>query len=276
MKVHIVMNGRTIPYFNHCIKNHLLLADHPEQIEFGAYALDDEGVVRAGNQEDLGITASFLEVTALKHGAGSVGHMIGLNAIFANLKKNDINVISDSDCVVLMKGWDTKLKELIAGGLGCIGTTYEDVGGFSSGAGTFQTYKRVPNFSWIALSPKYSWKFDTSEDKANPLPITTQEQSEAFNLPIGYTLFREPCWQFPLYLYQNNITYGSLEFVRPTSSKAKAVLSGEDYHTEYTLADGTPFVAHQRGSMKQLFRVDHLSKTFYDACDAYIASQLGK
>ena len=267
MRIHIVMNGQTVDYYEHCVKNHTLLADDPTNLDFVAYSLDGWGYAAV---EKLGG-----KVVRLRDGAGSTGHMIGLDAAFDNFVKNDINVISDSDCVVLMKGWDTKLREIMLTS-DVVGSTYEDLGGFSSGNSTTQTYKRVPNFSWCALSSNYDWKFDTSLSKEKPLLIETQTQSETFNLPIGYSLFREPCWQFPVYLHERKIPYYSLEFVRPTSSKAKAVLTGEDYHTEYTLSDGTPYVAHQRGSMKHKFRVDHLSKTFYDACDKYIAEELKK
>lgn len=272
MRVHIVMSGRTFPYFEYCVKNHLELASDTNLLEFYAYALDEQGYDMA---------STFMEnmpgeVIRLPNGSGSIGHMIGLNAIFTKIEGDeDPNVISDADCIVLMKGWDVWLRHALKTH-GAIGTTYEDVGGFSSGNDSVQTYKRVPNFSWCALAAGPDWSnIDTSSDKGSPFAITTQEQSETFNLPIGFSVYREPCWQFPLFLKQRKIKSYPLNFVRPTSKEAKAVLSGEDYHTEYQLLDGTPFVAHQRGSMSKDFRVHHLSKTFYDACEAYIAKNNG-
>lgn len=264
MRIHIVTSQQTFKYFEYCVRNHIALADNPKDLSFVAYCLDDISTSQVSAMGHVAIR--------LPNGSGSIAHMNGIRAALSNLS-DDIDVISDSDCIVLMYGWDTKLRELMAT-YGTLGTTYEDLGGFSSGDGAAQTYKRVPNFSWIALSPKYNWDFDVSADKANLFAIENEEQSKAFNLPIGYSLFREPCWKFPIHLSENSIPYYSLEFVRPTSGHAKAVLSGEDYHTEYTLSDDTPFVAHQRGSMSKEFRVHHLSKTFYDACEAYIAKQV--
>ena len=63
--------------------------------------------------------------------------------------------------------------------------------------------------------------------------------------------------------------YYSFDFIRPTLGAAKAVTTNQDYHTEYQLKDGTPFVAHQRGSMSKAFRQHPLSTTFYDACELY-------
>ena len=267
MRVHIVTSAVTYQYYEYCVANHRALAAKPERLDFVAYCLDSDSYQR--------VLSSGGKAVLLPPGnSGSIAHMLGIKAALANMEAGEVNIIADSDSLVLLRGWDVKLEEIVAEDVDVIGTIYEDIGGFSSGTGVSQTYKRVPNFTWCALTTRHAWDFDVSADKGNLLPITTKEQSEAFNLPIGFSLFREPCWKFPLYLYENSIKYYSLEFVRPNSGKAKAVLTGEDYHTEYTLSDGTPFVAHQRGSMSKQFRVHPLSKTFYDACDAYIASQL--
>ena len=280
MRVHIVMSAHTFEYFTYCVTNHMKLADRPDLLEFCAYSLDKQGYDMAELWGAAVFTpingSSKFKVIRLPDGSGSIGHMIGLNAIFKSCAGDDeINVISDSDCIMLMKGWDSWLRDAVHQGYGALGTTYEDVGGFSSGSGTAQTYKRIPNFSWCALAPRNNWDFDTSSDKQNLFPIMTKEQSEIWNLPIGSQLYREPCWMFPHFLSLNGIKPYPFDFVRPTSSKAKAVLSGEDYHTEYQLHDGTPYVAHQRGSMSKAFRVHHLSKTFYDACEAYIEKNNG-
>lgn len=263
MRIHVVTSRATLPYFFYCVKNHASMAANPESLSFVAYCLDEQSAVEI---EKSGIA----RVVRLPPGnSGSIAHMLGIRASFANMESGEINIIADSDTVILAKGWDYVLRQIMQE-CDVVGTIYEDIGGFSSGAGKSQTYKRVPNFTWCALTTKFPWDFDVSADKANTLPITTEDQSKAFNLPIGFELFREPCWKFPLYLYENGIKYYSLEFVRPTSGQAKAVLTGNDYHTEYTLADGTPFVAHQRGSMSKEFRKHPLSSTFYDACEAYI------
>jgi len=262
MRIHIPMNGNTFPYFEYCVQNHKRLATNPSALEFFAYSLDAGGAAKAS-------AMGYNAIKVTDSSAGTLGHALGIEAILKNLKNGDINVISDSDCIVLYKNWDDAIAKLMMTN-GIIGTTFEDIGGFSSGTTKVQTYKGLPNVAWVALSPKYDWQFDTSCNKDVHLQIDSQELSETFNLPIGYSLLREHTWKLPFYLRENKVVHYNFNFVRPTSGKAKAVLTGEDYHTEYTLHDGTPFVAHQRGSMSKTFRVHHLSKTFYDACEAYI------
>ena len=264
MRLHIVTNNQTLAYYHYCVENHLKLAKNPENIEVFAYCLDSYSYT--------GLVRENKNAIRLPDNSGSVGHALGIQAFLSNLKQDHINIISDSDCVVLCKNWDEKIKNILEN-KGIAGTTYEDIGGFSSGNSTVQTYKNIPNFTWAALSPEYNWNFDAMCQKQENLQITTVEQSQTFNLPIGYSLLREGNWKLPVHLKENRIPYYSFKFVRPSSQEAKAVLSGEDYHTEYQLQDGTPFVAHQRGSMSKAFRHHHLSKTFYDACELYLAKE---
>jgi hypothetical protein len=52
------------------------------------------------------------------------------------------------------------------------------------------------------------------------------------------------------------------------------VLKGlSDYHEEYHIERGVPFVAHQRGSMRHVYRSDPMSVAFYAAIDRHIASK---
>ena len=265
MRIHIVMSSQTLAYADYCVYNHVLLANDPTSLDFVFYCLDGSSFTTVSQRSG----PTPVHAKRVADGSGSIGHMIGLRAALENFDRESTNVIVDSDCVVLMRGWDAKLREIMTFH-DAVGTVYEDIGGFSSGNGTVQTYKRVPNFNWCALSPRFDWNFDVSADKANPLKIDDERLSRAFNLPIGFSLFREPCWKFPLYVDDHSIFCYPLEFVRPTSGKALAVTTGQDYHTEYQLCDGTPFCAHQRGSMSKQFRTHPLSKTFYDACEAYI------
>lgn len=262
MRLHIVTNNQTLAYHDYCVENHLKMISDPSKLEIYSYCLDSYGYMNLISQKRT-------NVVRLPEGSGSVGHALGIKAFLENLKSDDINIISDGDCVVLAKNWDLHIEKILETH-GIVGTTYEDIGGFSSGNGPVQTYKRIPNFTWAALSPRHSWNFDAMCQKQENLPIDSDELSKTFNLPVGTSLLREGNWRLPIHLRENGIPYYSLKFVRPTSGDAKAVLSGEDYHTEYQLEDGSPFVAHQRGSMSKAFRHHHLSKTFYDACEAYL------
>ena len=261
MRVHIITSRQTLQYYDYCVKNLKSLAHKPDEINVTAHCMDPDATRHV---IDSGGTA----VNTIG-GSGSIGHASGIVSFLSNLEKGEINILSDSDCLMLVKGWDSILKEILTE-YGVVGATYEDIGGYSSGDHECQTYKRLPNASWSAFSPKYDWNFDPTCEKESNLLIDTQELSETFNLPIGRSLFREPMWKLPIYIRENNIKTYPLNFIRPTSGNAKAILTGEDYHTEYQLNDGSPFVAHQRGSLSKAFRQHPLSKTFYDAYERYI------
>ncbi len=261
MRIHIVTNASTLPYHDYCIDNHRKLAKNPEKLEFFSYCLDAQSYFR--------LTSEGKNSVRIADSSGSVGHALGIQAFLGNLKPNEVNIITDSDCIVLMKEWDVAIENILTTA-GIAGTTYEDIGGHSSGSGAVQTYKKIPNFTWAVLSPNYNWDFDAMCQKQSNMLIETPEMEATFNIPIGSSLLREGNWKLPVHLRERNIPYYSFDFVRPTSPQAKAVLSGEDYHTEYQLKDGRPFVAHQRGSMSKAFRSHHLSKSFYDVCEAYL------
>lgn len=267
MRIHIVTNANTLQYYRYCVQNHKNLASSGSKLEFIAYCMDDLSYSQLGSEGS--------NCVRVPNGSGSVGHATGITAILQNLKNDETNIVTDSDCVILAENWDLLIEDLLKD-TGIVGTTFEDIGGFSSGDGPVQMYKRIPTLTWAALNPKYDWNFDPSCQKSSHMEITTQELSETFNLPIGFQLFRETYWQLPVHLKVNQIPYKCLKFVRPTSAEAKAVLSGQDYHTEFQLDDGTPFVAHQRGALSKQFRSHPLSKSFYDACEKYFDRKMSK
>lgn len=260
MRIHIVTNATTMQYHDYCIDNHKMMAADPLKLEFFSHCLDDLS---------YNSTKSRTNAIRIPSNTGSVAHAVGVNSMLKNMDPHSINVIADSDSIVLLKGWDEKISSLCEK-YGAVGVTYEDIGGFSSGDGPVQTYKKLPNVTWCAFSNRFTFDFDAMCDKTSNLQIDSEELSTTFNLPIGKSLLREPAWQLPLFLKKNNIPSLGLNFVRPRSGNAKAVLTNEDYHTEYQLEDGTPIVAHQRGSMSKAFKTHHLSKSFYEACETYI------
>ena len=79
--------------------------------------------------------------------SGSDGHSVGLNVITKELRKFEgHNVIADSDVAMITKNWDTKLIDIFRDY--CLGTTYEDFGGFSSDN---QSYKltKLSQCNWL-------------------------------------------------------------------------------------------------------------------------------
>lgn len=262
--IHTPVSANSVPYYNYMIKNHHDMAQDANRLLFVAYCLDT-----SITDKIQGISSAI----QLPVGRGSTGHAIALNSALKNFHVGCINVITDTDTVVLKKNWDAKIIELLET-YDLIGTSYESVGGYSSGAGTHQTYKDVPTFSWSAFSARKNFSgLDMMPAKDMPELVDTEEKSRMYNLPVGFTLVKDVGWKAPKFIYENQIKCLAMFHAKPTSSNSIAVKSGEDYHEEYQLPGGEPFVAHQRGSMKHAFRMHHLSRTFYDACETYIAQQ---
>ncbi|MEK9569976.1 MAG: hypothetical protein VW124_13275, partial [Paracoccaceae bacterium] len=199
-------------------------------------------------------------------------HSAGLSSALS-MTGGAIDVIADTDTVMLQRNWDRLVAEMLDK-TGIVATCYEDIGGFSSGTGKVQTYKRKPSLTWFALSPKYYWRgLDPRPAKQSNIAITNDELSQLYNLPIGHELVRDVGWHVPAYLHENNIPFLVFDQIKPTSSASTALKTGVDYHEEFHLK-GVPFLAHQRGSHKHPFRDNDISCSFYNSCDAYM-HQLG-
>jgi hypothetical protein len=200
---------------------------------------------------------------------------VALNAALRDMDDNveQISIFVDTDTVMLQRGWDG-IVEYIIGNCDIFGCAYEDIGGYSSGFNKPQTYKRLPAGAWMAFGRpnKVRWsELDMSlTDDRHLIEITTAELSHVYNLPIGYSVTTgEAGWKIPQFIHDHHLTYSILIHAKPTKN-AKAVLTSNDYHEEHQLLDGTPFVAHQRGSRKHVFRSHPMSAPFYKACEAYI------
>ena len=46
-----------------------------------------------------------------------------------------------------------------------------------------------------------------------------------------------------------------------------------DYHEEYHVADGVPFVVHHRGSRNHAYRGDKVSQDFFGAVDRWLVDE---
>jgi len=179
------------------------------------------------------------------------------------------DVIADCDTVIVAPQWDSLLTSVLSE-VGIVGAAYEEIGGFSSGSGRRQTYKRLPNVTWIALSPAHDFRtLDASHGLERAVRIRTQEQAALYNLPIGSELLRDVGWQLPSYLAAHDITPLAMVHVKPSSAEARVLHGTNDYHEEFHLR-GRPFLVHQRGSRKHPFRSTPLSASFYAAIELYL------
>ena len=215
-------------------------------------------------------------------------HVDGLHYALKKMNPQCLNIFADTDTVIVYKGWDTKVQKMMEdNSYGIIATTYEDIGQPCAGEGRIQTAKNSPSCTWFALSPNYDFsqlRLDVFLD--SPLPIDSEELSSVFNLPIGYSLHRDSGWQIAPYCIERNIPYftfinGSpLLGVTPTGHDIKVLcppahpsdlpLGVKQYNEEYQFPDGTPFLCHQRGSLRHKFRDNPHSIYFYEACEYYL------
>lgn len=263
--IHIVVSSNSIRYLEYVVSNYLQLAKKPSKLEFFCYSLDKYTY-------DYFRRNKKINVIKTKNSRGSFGHAQAMEIAIKNFKKNNINIISDSDVVIVKKNWDEKIVNLILGDkkFGLLGVPYEGLNGFSSGCNIFQTYKNKPTTTWMVCSPFYDFsKLKLLPDKDNFLTIDKELFSSIYGLPIGYKLLKDVGWQIPEYIYTNKIPFLTFEILKSTSKQSIVLKGCSQYHDEFHI-DSEPFLVHQRGSMTHRFRIDKKSYDFYKACDQYL------
>lgn len=270
--VHTQVDKSTTQYAKFMWETMVSLANHPDSLQLTIHCMGPAAADRADNWIKQG---NVIIVPDRKGNRlhGSYGHGACVMSALSMTGDGSIHIIADSDTVVVAKSWDDYLrKRLINDGISIVGSTYEDLGGFSSGAQSTQTYKKIPTVTWCALSPLHNWRtLNVLPNKAHKVSITNPQLSKIYNLPEGYAVFGEVAWQIPQYIHDNDLTYDGWRHLKP--SKDAIVLKGlSDYHEEFH-AEGVPFIAHHRGSMRHAYRGDKISKQFYSAVDAYLVDE---
>jgi len=268
--VHFATENNTVDYTKFAIKAMQQLADTSEEVITTIHVLE-QSLNRVDFSEFNRVKVIVVPERADRQ-RGSFGHAMAINHMLKMTGDGSIHIIMDSDSVTLAKGWDTYINERFNySNLGCIGTRYEDIGGFSSGTSKFQTYKSAPNFIWMALSPRHYWgDLDAEPQKHIPIDITTEEMSKIYGLPIGYQVLCDGAWRLPEYLHKHKFTYEGFRQIKPSSQESVVLHGLSDYHEEYHV-NGKPFVIHQRGSSKHVYR-QGVSKDFYAGADRYLKS----
>lgn len=272
MKIHVHTQAdkTTCPFVVYMWDAMLTLASKPSELKLTCHCLATEA---------QRILANLPQATTKLVGgynaerAGSGGHGACIEDALKMTNDESVHIIVDSDTVVLAKGWDNGVLDvLFKRQIGIFGATYEDIGGFSSGTGNVQTYKNVPNVVWVALSPNFDWThLEAMPKKEATLQIDTDELALVYNLPKGYKVLRDVAWQVPEYIAARSIPYFGMKQLKPTSN-AIVTRGLSDYHEEFHL-DNVPFVAHQRGSARHTYRGDDISRSFYDIMDKHLSAE---
>lgn len=271
--VHTFSDKTTVGYVGFMWQTMRSLANRPESLKLSVHCI---GPTACDRLKDLPSTVTYAVKNSMpeKGMSGSMAHGMCVEHALSMTDDGDIHIIADSDTVVLAKGWDDYVRiKLLDEKFGIIGTATEAIGGFSSGVSKLQMAKDIPTVAWCALSPLKIWrKLKALPRKDNNVPITTEQLSKIYNLPIGYSSFCDVAWQIPQYLFDNNVTYQAWKQLK--SSKDATVLKNtNDYHEEYHIENGVPFVVHQRGSNGHAYRADNTSIGFYTPVDAYLLKE---
>ena len=150
INIHTTLGNSTFQYFEYMKQNYLKTATK-HKLVFYSYCLDNESYIKSSN---------FSTAIKVEPGSGTLGHCNGINVALSNFKNTElesIDIIADSDTVMLMNGWDI-ITENILKDVGVFGTTYEKIGGYSSGLSEIQTYKNIPNVTWFATSKNMTFQ----------------------------------------------------------------------------------------------------------------------
>lgn len=270
---HTQADKNTVPYACFMWETMLALAAHPEHLKLTVHCMGPSAADKASGWRQA--EAIISRSRSPDGNTGSAGHGSCVMDALSMTNDGALHVIADSDTVMVAKGWDEYLRmKLVNEGFGIVGSTYEDLGGFSSGNASTQTYKKIPTLTWCALTPEHSWRtLDVMPNKNHLISIKTHELSRIYNLPQGYNVFGEVGWQIPQYINDNRLKYEGWRQLKPTGEAI--VLKGlSDYHEEFHVGDRIPFLVHHRGSLRHAYRGDRISKRFYEAVDAYLDAEM--
>lgn len=283
LNIHIVVSSNSMKYFEYLIMNMKHTAKFSERLFFYSHCLDNNSFEKNNKNKNLSNSyAAFKQKDAYRKKTffewkiyfkslitnnhslnGSNGHACGLNSIVRNMASlKGHNIIIDADCAILKKNWDLLICKFLKN-FDIIGTNYEEKGGFTSGNGINQTYKKLPNPVFMGVKNGINLSdLDWMPDKKKNLKIVNKELSDTFNLPIGYELVRDVGWRLPIIIYEKNYSIKVTKYI-PLQSKLRVLRTGTDYNQEYHF-DKIPFLGHQRGSARFEFKKSKYSKKFYE------------
>jgi hypothetical protein len=238
--IHIPFSDDTRPYADYCFDAMRRMATNPNEVVAAHHVVD--GPIRFAADNHSRAVGEAFRATAHHPDA--------------------LHVICDSDTVVVMMDWDNITRQLLQT-YDCVGTSYQRIGTAATGHGKKQTYKDKPNVEWLALGPNKPWHMFVPEQTNQfdkPVLVQTPEDETLWNLPRGYELLQDACWNLPLFLRDQGLTCWSFTNVEPRDYVA---LRGFTEHEEWHL-NGTPFVVHQGKSRKHRFRQTPFSRNFYN------------
>ena len=265
--IHTTISLNSLKYYQYVIASYQGLSSGTIEIVHFAYCLDRY------SYHKLRFNRKVAKRIFCGYGKGSEGHAQAINFALKNPTEKAINIISDTDIVIVRRNWDLLISKILNSQsdlCSVLGTQLESIGGFSTGDTKYQQYKKKPSTTWFAMSPHYDFTDLEVTPKKNEFDqINNIKLEKLYNLPNGYFLVKDTGWQIPKFLETKNYPYKILEIIKPSDESSVVLKKLNDYHDEFHFS-GEPFLVHQRGSMKHKFRVDKLSSGFYEATDLYL------
>ena len=195
----------------------------------------------------------------------SSAHGAAVREAFKSIAESpsETHIICDSDTVVIQSGWDVTIHRLLDD-VDCLGSTYPILNEHSR----INAYQNKPTVTWLALKSGKPWHhFEPQPPFRGALHIDDESDSRLWGLPVGQVLHCDTCWNFPVFLFEHQLTSLALKNI---ASQPKALMGLKVAHDEWELPDGSSFVVHQGRSGGTRIREMNYSREFYERCDRLI------
>lgn len=280
--IHTFVSKETIPYFKYMRDNYNYYSKN--KLEFWLYTFDStvENIFKNKHNTvllDLNIPA---EIPDFAH--PGYRHYLTIKTALNNFKKESINIIADTDTVVMLKNWDEYIYDMLKNNY-CVGCQYN----------TIWHYKNYPCFIWAAFGENCGFDYILKEpfpNKTNIYKFLTHNESEFYNY-IFYSeshikmnsdllkkhnfendyksvMIADVGWDFPKFLVDNNLKYKVFDNISNFDFRHR-FLNGymAVNHVEYHIND-IAFLAHQESGTARPFRKVSESSEFYEAYEKMI------
>lgn len=288
--IHVFVSSETIDYFRYMVDNYNYLANGKLKFICYTYEYDVKSVI--GHTHESIVLDEPVPDDVYVGGIAAYKHFNKIKKCFENFKQNEINIIADTDTVMLVKGWDEILKRHLKKNY-CVGVEYYSV----------WHYLDKPSFIWIAFSEKGLLGYDKYIKEPFPnkhnnqcvyIPLTKDDVKKFGYKMNTYSEFYEktknilneynynngkyvavitadPGWDFPLFIDENNLKYKTL--YNKGSYDGGVLLNNRmiGNHAECYL-DGMLYMGHQLGGRLHKFKGNAFSNEFYCATELMISN----
>lgn len=274
--IHTFVSKETIPYFKYMRDNYNYFSKN--KLEFCVYTFDStvENIFKNKHNTVLLDVSIPMEIPDFAH--PGYRHYLTIKTALSNFKKDSINIIADTDTVVMLKDWDEYIVNLLDDNY-CIGCQYN----------TIWHYKNYPCFIWLAFGENCGSNYKLEEpfpNKTNILKFLTEDDMAFYNHMLysdahiilnndllaknnvedkyKSAIIADVGWDFPEFLVKNGLKYKVFDNVSNFDERHKFLNGGMvAAHVEYWI-NNIAILAHQESGTARPFRKCIQSSEFYD------------